>query len=80
MFEISRFCVNNKLGHLKHLIIIIEMKNKICNRKANKTRRKDMKNCTNQINGNSNMARIFLKFVNFMSTIDQVIQNSLQLQ
>ena len=49
------------------------MKNKVCNKKTDKTTKKNISNYTNQNNGNSNTPFIHLKFVNFVLIIDQII-------
>lgn len=54
------------------------MENKIYNEKTNEATEKDIKNLTNQNNGNSNIVCTYLKFVSFTLTIDQIIQNHLQ--
>ena len=56
------------------------MLNKVCKRKMDKTVEKVVETRCNQNNGDSNTAYTRLKFINFASTIDQVIQSSLQLQ
>ena len=56
------------------------MKNKVCNRKTEKVTEKDMENRTDQNDDNNITAWTRLKFVSFASTIDQVIQSSLQLE
>lgn len=53
------------------------MKNKVCNGKTDEAAEKDMKNRTNQNDGNSNSACTGLKFVSFLSSIDKVIQSNL---
>lgn len=55
------------------------MLNKVCKRKTDKIIEKVMETRYNQDNGNSNIACTYLKFVNFVLTIDQVIQSNLQL-
>lgn len=55
------------------------MKNKVYNGKTNKAAKKDVKNLINQDDSNSNTTYTYFKFVSFTSTIDQVIQNNLQL-
>ena len=56
------------------------MNNKVLNKKTEEAAEKDLENCTNQNDSDSNTACTRLKFVSFASTIDQVIQSSLQLQ
>lgn len=51
----------------------IKMKNKVHNGKTIEAVEKDMENRTNQNNSDSNTAYIHLKFVSFVSTIDQII-------
>lgn len=53
------------------------MKNKVCNGKTKETAKKDMENRTNQNDSDNNTAYTHLKFINFVSTIDQIIQSSL---
>lgn len=49
---------------------MIEMKNKICNRKTDKAAKKNVENQTNQNNSKINLVCTSPKFVNFLSIID----------
>lgn len=49
------------------------MLNKVCKKKIDETIEKIIETWRNQDNGNSNIACIYFKFVNFALRIDQVI-------
>ena len=49
------------------------MLNKVCKKKIDETVEKVVKTQRNQDDGNSNTAYTCFKFVNFASTIDQII-------
>lgn len=55
------------------------MLNKVYKGKIDETVKKFVKTQCNQDNGNSNTACTSLTFISFVSTMDQVIQSSLQL-
>ena len=53
------------------------MKIKIHDRKPDEAAKKDVENKTNRNNANSNISYTRLKFVSFVSTMDEVIRSNL---
>ena len=68
--EICQFVINNRLGHSDQLIMMIEIKQIVCNGKTNEINKKIVEAQRNQGNSNTNPNNKYLKFVHFLSIID----------
>ena len=73
MSEICQFAIYNRLNHSDQLTITMKIIQTVCNGKTDETDKKIVEARKNQGDGNSNTNNKCLKFVNFLSTIDQII-------
>ena len=77
-FEICLFAINNKSSHSDQFTIMMEIIQIVCDSKIDKTDEKIVEAQRNQGDGDSNTNIKYLKFVSFLSTIDQIILINLQ--
>lgn len=72
-FKFISFSINNRWGHLKQLITMLKIVQKVIKSEIDVINKNTNENLSNHGNSNTSSYKKCPKFINFQSTINQVI-------